>query len=185
MVVRFAGRSAGWRRSAGENSRRMPDAGRNNARNALGARHARRSFVVGGPRNETVASGSRADAFVAGGKIQGGAGNAVGRFPGVRSSRGGKSHGARRVPENSLPVGSSGGFWSAGWAHDARDAHRAAGSGREIERQGRRDAGDFGAGGDRMTAVKQVHVIGIGGSAMAPLAGMLRENGYRVTGSRF
>ena len=34
-----------------------------------------------------------------------------------------------------------------------------------------------------MTAVKQVHVIGIGGSAMAPLAGMLRENGYRVTGS--
>src|SRR6202158_4578489 len=30
---------------------------------------------------------------------------------------------------------------------------------------------------------KQVHVIGIGGSAMAPLAGMLREKGYRVTGS--
>jgi UDP-N-acetylmuramate: L-alanyl-gamma-D-glutamyl-meso-diaminopimelate ligase len=28
-----------------------------------------------------------------------------------------------------------------------------------------------------------VHVIGIGGSAMAPLAGMLRERGYRVTGS--
>ena len=28
-----------------------------------------------------------------------------------------------------------------------------------------------------------VHVIGIGGSAMAPLAGMLRESGYRVTGS--
>ena len=28
-----------------------------------------------------------------------------------------------------------------------------------------------------------VHVIGIGGSAMAPLAGMLREHGYRVTGS--
>jgi UDP-N-acetylmuramate: L-alanyl-gamma-D-glutamyl-meso-diaminopimelate ligase len=30
---------------------------------------------------------------------------------------------------------------------------------------------------------KHVHVIGIGGSAMAPLAGMLREHGYRVTGS--
>jgi UDP-N-acetylmuramate: L-alanyl-gamma-D-glutamyl-meso-diaminopimelate ligase len=30
---------------------------------------------------------------------------------------------------------------------------------------------------------KHVHVIGIGGSAMAPLAGMLRESGYRVTGS--
>ncbi len=34
-----------------------------------------------------------------------------------------------------------------------------------------------------MSDVKHVHVIGIGGSAMAPLAGMLREHGYRVTGS--
>lgn len=34
-----------------------------------------------------------------------------------------------------------------------------------------------------MSAGKHVHVIGIGGSAMAPLAGMLREHGFRVTGS--
>ncbi len=34
-----------------------------------------------------------------------------------------------------------------------------------------------------MSDAKHVHVIGIGGSAMAPLAGMLREQGYRVTGS--
>jgi len=34
-----------------------------------------------------------------------------------------------------------------------------------------------------VTTPKHVHVIGIGGSAMAPLAGMLREYGYRVTGS--
>ena len=34
-----------------------------------------------------------------------------------------------------------------------------------------------------MSDAKHVHVIGIGGSAMAPLAGMLREHGYRVTGS--
>ena len=34
-----------------------------------------------------------------------------------------------------------------------------------------------------MTETKHVHVIGIGGSAMAPLAGMLRESGFRVTGS--
>lgn len=34
-----------------------------------------------------------------------------------------------------------------------------------------------------MMSEKHVHVIGIGGSAMAPLAGMLREKGYRVTGS--
>jgi UDP-N-acetylmuramate: L-alanyl-gamma-D-glutamyl-meso-diaminopimelate ligase len=31
--------------------------------------------------------------------------------------------------------------------------------------------------------MKHVHMIGIGGSAMAPLAGMLRERGYRVSGS--
>jgi UDP-N-acetylmuramate: L-alanyl-gamma-D-glutamyl-meso-diaminopimelate ligase len=34
-----------------------------------------------------------------------------------------------------------------------------------------------------MSEKKHIHVIGIGGSAMAPLAGMLRERGYRVTGS--
>jgi UDP-N-acetylmuramate: L-alanyl-gamma-D-glutamyl-meso-diaminopimelate ligase len=34
-----------------------------------------------------------------------------------------------------------------------------------------------------MSKAKHVHVIGIGGSAMAPLAGMLREQGFRVTGS--
>jgi UDP-N-acetylmuramate: L-alanyl-gamma-D-glutamyl-meso-diaminopimelate ligase len=34
-----------------------------------------------------------------------------------------------------------------------------------------------------MSDAKHIHVIGIGGSAMAPLAGMLREHGFRVTGS--
>ncbi len=31
--------------------------------------------------------------------------------------------------------------------------------------------------------MKHIHLIGIGGSAMAPLAGMLRERGHKVTGS--
>ena len=31
--------------------------------------------------------------------------------------------------------------------------------------------------------MKHIHMIGIGGSAMSPLAGMLRERGFRVTGS--
>jgi UDP-N-acetylmuramate: L-alanyl-gamma-D-glutamyl-meso-diaminopimelate ligase len=34
-----------------------------------------------------------------------------------------------------------------------------------------------------MSEAKHVHIIGIGGSAMSPLAGMLRESGFRVTGS--
>src|ERR1700751_5022014 len=31
--------------------------------------------------------------------------------------------------------------------------------------------------------MKHIHMMGIGGSAMAPLAGMLRERGFKVTGS--
>jgi UDP-N-acetylmuramate: L-alanyl-gamma-D-glutamyl-meso-diaminopimelate ligase len=34
-----------------------------------------------------------------------------------------------------------------------------------------------------MSTAKHIHIIGIGGSAMSPLAGMLREKGFRVTGS--
>jgi UDP-N-acetylmuramate: L-alanyl-gamma-D-glutamyl-meso-diaminopimelate ligase len=34
-----------------------------------------------------------------------------------------------------------------------------------------------------LTKQKHIHMIGIGGSAMAPLAGMLRERGHNVTGS--
>ncbi|MGH7865671.1 MAG: Mur ligase domain-containing protein, partial [Candidatus Binataceae bacterium] len=31
--------------------------------------------------------------------------------------------------------------------------------------------------------VRHVHLLGVGGTAMAALAGMLAERGYRVTGS--
>jgi UDP-N-acetylmuramate: L-alanyl-gamma-D-glutamyl-meso-diaminopimelate ligase len=34
-----------------------------------------------------------------------------------------------------------------------------------------------------LAQAKHIHMIGVGGSAMSPLAGMLRERGYRVTGS--
>jgi UDP-N-acetylmuramate: L-alanyl-gamma-D-glutamyl-meso-diaminopimelate ligase len=34
-----------------------------------------------------------------------------------------------------------------------------------------------------MTPIESIYLIGIGGAAMAPLAGMLRERGYQVTGS--
>src|SRR5438105_7507053 len=36
---------------------------------------------------------------------------------------------------------------------------------------------------ERSIQGKDIHIIGIGGSAMAPLAGMLREQGFHVTGS--
>jgi UDP-N-acetylmuramate: L-alanyl-gamma-D-glutamyl-meso-diaminopimelate ligase len=36
---------------------------------------------------------------------------------------------------------------------------------------------------DAVKTAKHIHIIGIAGSAMSPLAGMLREQGYRVTGS--
>ena len=34
-----------------------------------------------------------------------------------------------------------------------------------------------------MSSPKHIHIIGIGGSAMSPLAGMLQEHGYKITGS--
>ena len=34
-----------------------------------------------------------------------------------------------------------------------------------------------------MSPQKHIHIIGIAGSAMSPLAGMLKESGYRITGS--
>ena len=34
-----------------------------------------------------------------------------------------------------------------------------------------------------MTTTKHIHIIGIAGSAMSPLAGMLKESGYQITGS--
>ena len=34
-----------------------------------------------------------------------------------------------------------------------------------------------------MTSTKHIHIIGIAGSAMSPLAGMLKESGYQITGS--
>src|SRR5580698_11502669 len=38
-------------------------------------------------------------------------------------------------------------------------------------------------GGDFVSSAKHVHLIGICGTAMASLAGMLRAQGHRVTGS--
>src|SRR5437016_13478732 len=40
-----------------------------------------------------------------------------------------------------------------------------------------------GTGGGGLKVTTHVHVIGIGSSAMGRLAGMLREHGFRVTGS--
>lgn len=34
-----------------------------------------------------------------------------------------------------------------------------------------------------MNPIEHIHLLGIGGSAMAPVAGMLKERGYHVTGS--
>src|SRR5574340_1472344 len=34
-----------------------------------------------------------------------------------------------------------------------------------------------------MSLIERIHILGIGGAAMAPLAGMLKERGFQVTGS--
>src|ERR1700681_2155577 len=100
------------------------------------------------------------------------------RVPGRR-----QSDGARRLRAHSGRARRSDCVWRAGWAHFAADANAAAWGTGAAARFGGRHAGDSGASGIGMSETKHVHVIGIGGSAMAPLAGMLREHGFRVTGS--
>src|ERR1700676_5458734 len=100
------------------------------------------------------------------------------RVPGRR-----QSDGARRLRAHSGRARRSDCVWRAGWAHFAADANAAAWRTGAVARFGGRDAGDSGTGSTGMSETKHVHVIGIGGSAMAPLAGMLREHGFRVTGS--
>src|ERR1700682_5066609 len=94
-----------------------------------------------------------------------------------------QSDGPRRLRANSRAVGRACSFWRAGGPHHAADADHSAGRERALARAGRWQLGDSGGGGHAMSDAKHVHVIGIGGSAMAPLAGMLREHGFRVTGS--
>src|ERR1700687_4012910 len=94
-----------------------------------------------------------------------------------------QSDGPRRLRANSRAVGRACSFWRAGGPHHAADADHSAGRERALARAGRWQLGDSGGGGHAISDAKHVHVIGIGGSAMAPLAGMLREHGFRVTGS--
>ena len=39
------------------------------------------------------------------------------------------------------------------------------------------------SGGANKLAVRHIHLLGIAGAAMAPVAGMLKERGFHVTGS--
>src|SRR5260370_42062144 len=68
-------------------------------------------------------------------------------------------------------------------AYGAADAHDPAGDKSEIGGGWGRHARISGASGARLSETKHVHVIGLGGSAMAPLSGMCRERGFRVTRS--
>src|SRR5256884_1738821 len=74
-------------------------------------------------------------------------------------------------------------FRCASWAHRSAHAHDTPGHKGAPGRGWGRHARIPGTGGGGLSESKHVHLIGIGGSAMAPLAGMLRERGFRVTGS--
>src|SRR5437016_5768419 len=84
---------------------------------------------------------------------------------------------------NSEAVRRSHHFRCASWAHRSAYAHDTPGhTGAPGCRWGRHTRIP-GVGGRVLNETKHVHVIGIGGSAMAPLAGMLRERGFHVSGS--
>src|SRR3984893_16142731 len=101
----------------------------------------------------------------------------------MRAAGCGQPDGARCLRANSGAAGSACRIWRAHWPHDAADADDSVGRECTVASAWRWEFRDLGDGGYGMNKTKHVHVIGIGGSAMAPLAGMLREHGYRVTGS--
>src|SRR5258706_14709258 len=73
--------------------------------------------------------------------------------------------------------------WRAGREHRSANADDTAGHQGPPGCRWGRYTRISGIGGRGLSETKHVHVIGIGGSAMAPLAGMLRDHGFRVTGS--
>src|ERR1700685_513625 len=143
----------------------------------------RRDFVARRSRHEAVAGRSRADSFAAGRQIQRRPRDRAWRFSGLRSAGGRQSDGLGRLRAHVRAAGNSDRVWLAGGAHGASNVNGAARRARTAERERNGYAGDSGGRGNAMNKGKHVHVSGIGGSAISPLAGMLREKGWRVTGS--
>src|SRR5208337_3075061 len=65
----------------------------------------------------------------------------------------------------------------------ASEHHAANRSPGEPDRRRRGGTKDSGIGDGQMTKPRHIHLIGICGTAMASLAGMLQESGFHVTGS--
>src|SRR6266853_2583892 len=115
------------------------------------------------------------------------------RFSRLRTARGGQPVRPRCLCQNSCPARHSDCLRRAHWSHRALYTHDSAWRSCTPKCGRPRRARNPRTGGHRMSRVQlnnvsplkaqHIHVIGIGGSAMAPLAGMLRESGYRVTGS--
>src|SRR5580658_2727475 len=183
MDPQTARRSACRWRSRGASSGWLHDACRDSNWHALGVGDARINFIARGSGHEALAGGSSSDAFETGGEICGCAGICAWRDYRGRCAIFGKRFRARRMRTNPWRAGSADCFWCCGRAYAAANVDGATGLESAFEIARRRRAGDSGAGGGAMSDANHVHVIGIGGSAMAPLAGMLREHGYRVTGS--
>ncbi len=117
------------------------------------------------------------------GKFEGVRGIVLGEFPESEPPEGSsvtvadvcrRILGPLRIP---IVYGAPVGHTHAAHADDA--AWRAS----ETSRLGRRAHRNSRTGGARMTRPLHFHLSGIGGAAMAPLAGMLAESGHRVTGS--
>ena len=145
-------------------------------------------LLARGPRNEAVASGSRADAFAskpANLMVFAVSCSAIFRIAGVRwqEARRCWMFATRILKPLGIPI-----VFGAPVGHTARPMLTVPlGVRARLRRDGNGIAGDSGGGGGMtaMSKAKHVHVIGIGGSAMSPLAGMLREAGISRDGIGF
>src|SRR5258708_16432952 len=74
-------------------------------------------------------------------------------------------------------------LWSASRPHTPGHVDHTFGRKSASHGQGRRGVGNSRTGGCSMSRPKHIHVIGIGGSAMAPPGGKLRGNGFLMAGA--
>ena len=117
------------------------------------------------------------------GKFKGVRGIVLGEFPESEPPEGSYGDRQRCLPAHSGSAAHSHRLRRSGGPHAAPDADDAAGRSRAASCVGRRATRNSRTGGARMTRPLHFHLSGIGGAAMAPLAGMLAESGHRVTGS--
>src|SRR6185437_1976306 len=185
LDARSARRIARARHGRRRLARRLPHAPAIPSWHALGPRRERRDPHPRGPLHEALSGRPRPHPLAPRRPVSRRARHRPRRFPRLRSRARRRFH-PRGCPPRSRRPRHSSRMGSRNRPHGSPDAHAAARRTRPPFRTRRPwPAARNSRTGLRtvMNAPRHIHLLGIAGSAMAPVAGMLRERGFRVTGS--